>query len=71
MALQLTGAFKKDTLSNLQMRLPAVVIGGGLTGIDTATELVRILSGAGRKNARKIRGNLPEGSWRRRSLETI
>lgn len=39
MALQLTGAFKKDTLSNLQMRLPAVVIGGGLTGVDTATEL--------------------------------
>ena len=39
MALQLTGAFKKDTLSNLQVRLPAVVIGGGLTGIDTATEL--------------------------------
>jgi NADPH-dependent glutamate synthase beta subunit-like oxidoreductase/NAD(P)H-flavin reductase len=40
MALQLTGAFKKDTLSNLQVRLPAVVIGGGLTGIDTATELM-------------------------------
>ncbi len=39
MALQLTGAFKKDTLSNLQVRLPAIVIGGGLTGIDTATEL--------------------------------
>jgi NADPH-dependent glutamate synthase beta subunit-like oxidoreductase/NAD(P)H-flavin reductase len=39
MALQLTGAFKKETLSNLQVRLPAVVIGGGLTGIDTATEL--------------------------------
>ncbi len=39
MALQLTGAFKKDALSNLQTRLPAVVIGGGLTGIDTATEL--------------------------------
>ena len=39
MALQLTGAFKKDTLTNLQVRLPAVVIGGGLTGIDTATEL--------------------------------
>ncbi len=38
MSLQLTGAFKKDTLSNLQVRLPAVVIGGGLTGIDTATE---------------------------------
>ncbi|MFO0597358.1 MAG: FAD-dependent oxidoreductase [Myxococcaceae bacterium] len=39
MALQLTGAFKKDSLANLQMRLPALVIGGGLTGIDTATEL--------------------------------
>ncbi|MGC2234647.1 MAG: FAD-dependent oxidoreductase, partial [Pyrinomonadaceae bacterium] len=39
MALQLTGAFKKDTLTNLQVRLPAIVIGGGLTGIDTATEL--------------------------------
>ncbi|MGD9905690.1 MAG: pyridine nucleotide-disulfide oxidoreductase [Vicinamibacterales bacterium] len=40
MALQLTGAFKADALSNLQVRLPAVVIGGGLTGIDTATELL-------------------------------
>ncbi len=40
MALQLTGAFKKDALSNLQVRLPAVVIGGGLTGVDTATELM-------------------------------
>ncbi|MBL8911720.1 MAG: FAD-dependent oxidoreductase [Archangium sp.] len=39
MALQLTGAFKKDSLANLQVRLPALVIGGGLTGIDTATEL--------------------------------
>ena len=40
MALQLTGAFKRDALSNLQVRLPAVVIGGGLTGVDTATELL-------------------------------
>ncbi|MBS2031895.1 MAG: FAD-dependent oxidoreductase [Deltaproteobacteria bacterium] len=39
MALQLTGAFKKDSLANLQVQLPAVVIGGGLTAIDTATEL--------------------------------
>jgi len=39
MALQLTGAFKKSSLANLQVRLPAVVIGGGLTAIDTATEL--------------------------------
>jgi NADPH-dependent glutamate synthase beta subunit-like oxidoreductase/NAD(P)H-flavin reductase len=40
MALQLTGAFKDDALANLQMDLPAVVIGGGLTAIDTATELL-------------------------------
>ena len=39
MALQLTGAFKKGSLANLQIMLPAVVIGGGLTAIDTATEL--------------------------------
>jgi NADPH-dependent glutamate synthase beta subunit-like oxidoreductase/NAD(P)H-flavin reductase len=39
MALQLTGAFKKGSLANLQVRLPAVVIGGGLTAIDAATEL--------------------------------
>jgi len=38
MALQLTGAAKSNSLANLQMRLPVVVIGGGLTAIDTATE---------------------------------
>ncbi|NBX67621.1 MAG: pyridine nucleotide-disulfide oxidoreductase [Proteobacteria bacterium] len=40
MALQLTGAFKKPSMANLQVRLPALVIGGGLTAIDTATELM-------------------------------
>ncbi len=40
MALQLTGAFKEEALANLQVELPAVVIGGGLTAIDTATELL-------------------------------
>ena len=40
MGLQLSGAFKKDSLANLQVQLPALVIGGGLTGIDTATELM-------------------------------
>jgi NADPH-dependent glutamate synthase beta subunit-like oxidoreductase/NAD(P)H-flavin reductase len=38
MALQLTGAARKDSIANLQIRLPVVVIGGGLTAIDTATE---------------------------------
>ncbi|MGH8751912.1 MAG: hypothetical protein ACREUV_09440, partial [Burkholderiales bacterium] len=38
MALQLTGAAKTDSIANMQIRLPVVVIGGGLTAIDTATE---------------------------------
>ena len=38
MALQLTGAAKRESIANLQVRLPVVVIGGGLTAIDTATE---------------------------------
>jgi NADPH-dependent glutamate synthase beta subunit-like oxidoreductase/NAD(P)H-flavin reductase len=40
MALQLTGAYKKSSIANLQVMLPAIVIGGGLTAIDTATELL-------------------------------
>ena len=39
MGLQATGAYKANSLANLQLRLPAVVIGGGLTAIDTATEM--------------------------------
>ena len=38
MALQLTGAAKESSLANLQLRMPVIVIGGGLTAIDTATE---------------------------------
>ena len=38
MALQLTGAAKTTSIANLTVRLPVVVIGGGLTAIDTATE---------------------------------
>ncbi|MGH6718066.1 MAG: FAD-dependent oxidoreductase [Alphaproteobacteria bacterium] len=38
MALQLTGAAKVDSIANLQVRLPVVVVGGGLTAIDAATE---------------------------------
>jgi NAD(P)H-flavin reductase len=38
MALQLTGAAKRDSIANMQVRLPVIVVGGGLTAIDTATE---------------------------------
>lgn len=40
MALQLTGAAKRESLANLEVELPALVIGGGLTAIDTATEVM-------------------------------
>ncbi|WP_022948895.1 FAD-dependent oxidoreductase [Methylohalobius crimeensis] len=40
MALQSSGAAKTSSMANLQVRLPAGVIGGGLTAIDTATELL-------------------------------
>ncbi|MHB8877430.1 MAG: FAD-dependent oxidoreductase, partial [Myxococcaceae bacterium] len=40
MALQLTGAAKRDSLASLQVQLPALVVGGGLTAIDAATELL-------------------------------
>jgi len=45
MALQLTGAAKADSIANLQLRLPVVVIGGGLTAIDTATEALAYYPG--------------------------
>ncbi|MFL6713448.1 MAG: FAD-dependent oxidoreductase, partial [Sulfurifustis sp.] len=38
MALQLTGAARTDSIANMQLRLPVVVIGGGLTAIDASTE---------------------------------
>ena len=38
MALQLTGAARSASIANMQLRLPVVVVGGGLTAIDAATE---------------------------------
>ena len=38
MTLQLGGAARKDSIANLHLRLPVVVIGGGLTAIDACTE---------------------------------
>jgi NADPH-dependent glutamate synthase beta subunit-like oxidoreductase/NAD(P)H-flavin reductase len=53
MALQLTGAGKMNSIANLQVRMPVVVIGGGLTAVDTATEALayyprQVLKFAGR-----------------------
>ncbi len=44
MSLQLGGAYKADSVANLQIRLPIVVIGGGLTAFDTATEAMHYYS---------------------------
>ena len=54
MALQLTGAYKKSSLANLQVQLPAIVIGGGLTAIDTATELLAYYPVQIEKVARRV-----------------
>ncbi|MCL2567613.1 MAG: FAD-dependent oxidoreductase [Alphaproteobacteria bacterium] len=34
------GSYKKDSLFNMQIRLPLIVLGGGLTALDCATEAV-------------------------------
>ncbi len=44
MSLQLSGAYKRTSMANLQIRMPIVVIGGGLTAIDTATEALHYYS---------------------------
>lgn len=38
MSLQLGAAYRKESITNLQLRMPVVVIGGGLTALDAATE---------------------------------
>jgi hypothetical protein len=60
-----------SSLANLQVRLPAVVIGGGLTAIDTATELARLLRGAGREDLERYRDARAEkGEAAVRALDT-
>jgi NADPH-dependent glutamate synthase beta subunit-like oxidoreductase len=39
MALHLSDIASINSLSGMQIRLPAIIIGGGLTGVDTATEV--------------------------------
>lgn len=40
MSLQLGGAFQKSSLFNIQIRMPIVIVGAGLTAIDVATEVL-------------------------------
>lgn len=41
MSLQLSGAHRGDTILPIQVRMPIVIIGAGLTAIDTATEIMQ------------------------------
>ncbi len=63
MALQLTGAFKENLFTNLQIRMPAVVIGGGLTAIDTACEVQAYYKIQIKKFAEKIAKIGQEKIW--------
>jgi len=70
MALQLTGAAKMSSIANLQIRLPVVVIGGGLTAVDTATESLayyvrQVLKFAARYGVliREQGGSVVRGRW--------
>jgi NADPH-dependent glutamate synthase beta subunit-like oxidoreductase/NAD(P)H-flavin reductase len=63
MALQLTGAFKESSLANLQVALPAIVVGGGLTAIDTATELFHYYPVMCERAAARVAYLKAEGAW--------
>ncbi len=54
MALQLTGAAKKDSLANMQIRLPVVVVGGGPDGDRHGDRIARVLPRAGREIPRPL-----------------
>ncbi len=54
MSLQLTGSFREELFTNLQVRMPAIVIGGGLTAVDTACEVQAYYKVQIKKFAQKV-----------------
>ncbi|CAO4846970.1 MAG: hypothetical protein CNLJKLNK_00353 [Holosporales bacterium] len=63
MGLQLTGVFKQNSVANLSVELPIVVIGGGLTAIDTATEAQRYYIRQVKKTAQQIQTLKAQGTF--------
>jgi hypothetical protein len=70
MALQLTGAFKRESLANLQVRLPVLVIGGGLTAIDAATEALAYYPVQVEKVLQRFEALGAERFWKGSTAET-
>lgn len=69
MSLQLTGAFKENLFTNLQIRMPAIVIGGGLTAVDTACEVRTYYQIQIKKFAKKISIIGKENFFKKLSVE--
>lgn len=69
MSLQLTGAFKENLFTNLQIRMPAIVIGGGLTAVDTACEVRAYYQIEIKKFAKKISIIGKENFFKKLSVE--
>ncbi len=57
MSLQLGKAYEQDSLTNLQIKMPVVVIGGGLTALDAATEAAAYYPELVKKLAKKYKGD--------------
>ncbi len=69
MSLQLTGSFKEELFTNLQIRTPILVIGGGLTAVDTACEAQAYYLMQIKKFAKKVEVLGREKIWPLLSVE--
>lgn len=63
MSLQLSGSFKEELFTNLQIRLPILVIGGGLTAVDAACEALAYYLVQIKKFAKKVKKIGKEKIW--------
>lgn len=75
MTLQQGGAFLGDGIASLDLMLPAVVIGGGLTSLDTATEILayypRYVQKISEKAARSKTFSATFSAFEQERLQTI